>query len=343
MAKKIAINGFGRIGRALFKATINLGEIEFVAVNDLGDIDNLAYLLKYDSVYGAYDKEVSVESDGDKKYLKVDGKKILFLQESDPSKLPWGDLDVDVVVEATGVFTSYEKSQVHLDAGAKRVVLTAPSKDEDNEIGKTILLGVNEEDFNTCKISSNGSCTTNSASPVMQVLIENLGVKKSFLTTTHGYTATQSLIDGPTKSKDYRRGRAAALNIIPSTTGAAIAVARGVKELVNKFDGMSVRVPVIDGSISTIVSIVGKETTVEEVNDLFKKASQDPKWSNLLAVTEDPIVSSDILGRPYGAIVDLSWTKVIDGDMVVVTSWYDNEAGYTATLVGHLLKAAESV
>lgn len=343
MAKRIAINGFGRIGRALFKAAIDVGELEFVAVNDLGDIDNLAYLLKHDSVYGLYDKEVSVEQEDGKKYLKVDGKKVLFLQESEPSRLPWKDLDIDIVVEATGVFTSYEKSQVHLDAGAKRVVLTAPSKDEDNDTGKTVLLGVNEHDLAACLISSNGSCTTNSASPVMKILVDTLGVKKSFLTSTHGYTATQTLIDGPTKKKDYRRGRAAAWNIIPSTTGAATAVAKGVKQLKDRFDGMAIRVPVLDGSISIITAIVEKETNIEEVNNIFKKAAKESKWKNIMTTTEDPIVSSDIIGQKYGAIIDLSWTKVIQGDMVVVASWYDNEAGYTETLLGHLVRAAKEV
>ena len=343
MAKKIAINGFGRIGRAVLKGSIDLSELEYVAINDLGDIENLAYLLKYDSVYGRYDKDVSVEEKDGNKYLKVNGKEILFLQEKDPSKLPWKDLEVDIVVEATGVFASYEKSQVHLDAGAKRVVLTAPSKDEDNEVGKTVLLGVSEEKMNSCRISSNGSCTTNSASPVMQIMVEALGVKKAFLAATHGYTATQNLIDGPTKSKEYRRGRAAAWNIVPSSTGAAIAVTRGVEELKGKFDGIAIRVPVVDGSVSSMVCITEKPTTVEEVNEIFKKAAQDDRWKGILSITEDPLVSSDILGQKFGAIVDLGMTRVVDGDMVHILSWYDNEAGYTETLINHIVKAAATL
>jgi glyceraldehyde 3-phosphate dehydrogenase len=343
MAKKIAINGFGRIGRAVLKGSIDMGELEYVAINDLGDIENLAYLLRYDSVYGRYDKEVSIKEENGRKYLVVNGKQILFLQEKDPSKLPWGDLDVDIVIEATGVFASYEKSQVHLDAGAKRVVITAPSKDEDNEIGKTVLLGVNEDKFNSCTISSNGSCTTNSASPVIQILVEALGVKKAFLAATHGYTATQTLIDGPSKGKDYRRGRAAAWNIVPSSTGAAVAVARGVTEIQGRFDGIAIRVPVVDGSVSSIVCMSERPTTVEEINEIFKKAAQDERWKDILSVTEDPIVSSDIIGQKFGAIIDLSMTKVIDGDMVCVLSWYDNEEGYTQTLIGHILKVAKTL
>jgi len=340
MAKKIAINGFGRIGRAVLKGSIDLNELEYVAINDLGDIDNLAYLLKYDSVYGRYDKDVSVEEKDGKKYLKVNGKEILFFQEKDPSKLPWEDLEVDIVIEATGVFDSYEKSQVHLDAGAKRVVLTAPSKDKDSDIGQTILLGVNEEKLSTCKISSNGSCTTNATSPIVQIMVETLGIKKAFLVSTHGYTATQNLTDGPSRSKDFRRGRAAAWNIVPSSTGAATAVTKGVQQIKDKFDGIATRVPVLDGSVASIICITEKSTTVEEVNEIFRKASQDERWNNILSTTEDPLVSSDIIGQKYGAIVDLLMTRVVDGDMVHILSWYDNEEGYTQTLIGHILKAA---
>ena len=225
---KIAINGFGRIGRAFFKLALTRKELEIVAINDLGDLDNLAYLLQYDSAYGRYDKEVRVENGK----LKVDGKEILFLSEKNATLLPWGKLGVDIVVEATGIFDSYEKSEVHKKAGAKRVVITAPARDDDGPDAKTVLMGVNEDELKTCTISSNGSCTTNSVSPVMQILAEKIGVKKAFLSTTHGYTATQSLIDGPIRGNDWRRGRSAAANISPSWTGAAIATTRAVKSLV---------------------------------------------------------------------------------------------------------------
>ncbi len=334
---KIAINGFGRIGRAFFKLAITKPELEIVAINDLGDLENLSYLLKYDSVYGKFDKEVKVK-DGK---LKIDGKDFVFLQEKDTTKLPWKELGVDIVVEATGVFESYEKAKFHIDQGAKRVVLTAPAKDEDGELGKTVLLGANDEALKTCTISSNGSCTTNSAHPVMQILSETLGVKKSFLVSTHGYTATQNLVDGPTKSKDMRRGRAAAVNIVPSFTGATIAVERAVDAVKGKFGGAAFRVPTITGSISAITSLVDRPTTVEEVNEIFKKAEKDKKWQGIMRTTDEQIVSTDIVGEPYGAIIDLSMTSVVDDDLVIVFAWYDNEAGYTNTLVEHVLKVAE--
>ena len=334
---KIAINGFGRIGRAFFKLAITKPELEIVAINDLGDLENLSYLLKYDSVYGKFDKEVKVK-DGK---LKIDGKDFVFLQEKDTTKLPWKELGVDIVVEATGVFESYEKAKFHIDQGAKRVVLTAPAKDEDGELGKTVLLGANDEALKTCTISSNGSCTTNSAHPVMQILSETLGVKNSFLVSTHGYTATQNLVDGPTKSKDMRRGRAAAVNIVPSFTGATIAVERAVDAVKGKFGGAAFRVPTITGSISAITSLVDRPTTVEEVNEIFKKAEKDKKWQGIMRTTDEQIVSTDIVGEPYGAIIDLSMTSVVDDDLVIVFAWYDNEAGYTNTLVEHVLKVAE--
>ncbi len=334
---KIAINGFGRIGRAFFKLAITKPELEIVAINDLGDLGDLAYLLRHDSVYGNYDKEVEAK-DG---MLVVDGKLYKFLQEKDATKLPWADLAVDIVVESTGVFESYEKASVHKQAGAKHVVITAPAKDEDSADAKTVLMGVNEEDLKTCSISSNGSCTTNSASPVMQILSEKLGVKKAFLNTTHGYTATQSLVDGPTKGADYRRGRAGAVNITPSTTGAAIAVARAVKSLAGKFDGVALRVPVATGSISAITFVSERPTTVEEINSILKTAEAEPRWQGIFKTTTDQLVSSDIIGEAHAAVVDLSLTKVVDGDLCCVYSWYDNEFGYTNSLVDHVLKVAQ--
>lgn len=337
--KNIAINGFGRIGRAFFKLASSKPELNIVAINDLGDLADLAYLLQHDSVYGNYDKEVSVQ-DGK---LVADGKSYLFLQEKDATKLPWASLGVDIVVESTGVFESYEKAAVHKQAGAKHVVITAPAKDEDSADAKTVLMGVNEDDLKTCSISSNGSCTTNSASPVMQILSEKLGIKKAFLNTTHGYTATQSLVDGPTKGTDFRRGRAGAVNITPSTTGAAIAVARAVKSLAGKFDGVALRVPVASGSISAITFVSEKPTTVEEINSILKSAEAEPRWQGIFKTTTDQLVSSDIIGEAHAAVADLNLTKVVDGDLCCVYSWYDNEFGYTNSLVDHVLKVVANL
>lgn len=334
---KIAINGFGRIGRAFFKLALTKPELEIVAINDLGDLENLAYLLKYDSVYGRFDKYVLVK-DGK---LVVDGKEYLFLQQKDATQLPWGQLGVDIAVEATGVFESYEKASVHKQAGAKRVVLTAPAKDADGPDFKTVLMGVNDDDLKMCSISSNGSCTTNSVSPVLQILSEKLGVKKAYLNTTHGYTATQNLVDGPVKGRDFRRGRAGGVNIVPSYTGAAIAVGRAVKAVENKFDGVSMRVPVITGSLSAITFVSARPTTTEEINKILRDAASEPRWGGIFKVTDEPVVSSDIVGDPYAAIVDLSLTRVVDGDLCGVYSWYDNEFGYTNTLVRHVLKVAD--
>lgn len=333
---KIAINGFGRIGRLFFRQAFASPDLEIVAINDLGDLANLAYLLKYDSVYGRWDR--SVEAVGGE--LVVDGKKIKVLQEKDPAALPWKDLGVDVAVEATGFFESYEKSKAHLTAGAKRVVITAPAKDADGADGMTVLMGVNEGDMQTCPITSNGSCTTNSAAPVMQVLSEDPGIVKAVLNTVHAMTATQSLTDSPAKGSDFRKARAAPYNMVPSTTGAAIAVTRVVKDLKDRFDGIAIRVPVISGSIADITFVAKRKVTAEEINDILRKAAAEPRWQGILKVTGDQLVSSDILGEPYGAIVDPAFTRVVDGDLVKVLSWYDNEAGYVSTLVKHVLKAA---
>ncbi len=333
---KIAINGFGRIGRAFFKLALTRPELEIVAINDLGNVDALAYLLKYDSVYGRYGKDVSVKDDK----LVVNGKEFLFLSEKDATQLPWGQLGVDIVVESTGVFESFEKASVHQKAGAKRVVLTAPAKDEDSPDARTVLMGVNEEVLKTCSISSNGSCTTNSASPVMQILVEKLGIKKAFLNTVHGYTATQALIDGGAKDHDMRRMRSAGVNIVPSTTGAVIAVARAIDSLKGKFDGMAMRVPVVTGSLSAMTFVSERPTTAEEINLILKEAESDPRWQGIYKTISDPIVSADIIGEAHAAIADLSLTKVVDGDLCAVYSWYDNEFGYTNSLVDHVLKVA---
>jgi glyceraldehyde 3-phosphate dehydrogenase len=337
---RIAINGFGRIGRLFFKAAFEQPGIEIVALNDLGDVENLAYLLKYDTVYGRFEKDIKADLPNGK--LIVDGKEINFLQIKDPTQLPWKDLNVDIVVESTGLFDEYEKAKVHLAAGAKRVVITAPAKDEDGAAGQTVLVGVNEDNFKLCPITSNGSCTTNSASPVIQILSENPGIVKASLSTVHAYTATQALVDGPIRGgHDYRKGRAAAMNTVPETTGAAISVARAIPELKGKFDGLSFRVPNIVGSISDITFIAKRPTTVEEISKILEDAAASPRWQGILKVTRDQLVSSDIIGEPYGAIVPLDLIKVIDGDMVKVLSWYDNEAGYVSTLIKHVQKVAE--
>jgi glyceraldehyde 3-phosphate dehydrogenase len=332
---KIAINGFGRIGRLFFRQAFGMPDIEIVAINDLGDVENLSYLLKYDTVYRRYNREVKADPRNGK--LIVDGKEIAFLQVRDPAQLPWKDLGVDVVVESTGLFDGYDKSKIHLQAGAKRVVITAPAKDDDGPDGQTVLMGVNEDKMKLCAITSNGSCTTNSASPVMQVLSENPGIVKATLSTVHAYTATQSIVDGPIRGgHDFRKGRAAAQNTVPETTGAAISVARAIPELKDKFDGVSFRVPNITGSISDITFLAKRKTSVEEINQILTDAAASPRWQGILKVTRDQLVSSDIIGEPYGAIVSLDLTKVIDGDLVKVLSWYDNEAGYVSTLIKHV-------
>ncbi len=337
---RIAINGFGRIGRLFFRSAFGAPDFEIVAVNDLGDLENFVYLLKYDTVYGRYAKNVGAKNGN----LVVDGSEIKFLQIKDPAQLPWKDLKVDIAVESTGLFESYEKAKAHLDAGAKRVVLTAPAKDDDGALGRTVLMGANDDDLKTCAITSNGSCTTNSVSPVIEILSENPGILKATLSTIHAYTATQNLVDGPVRGgKDYRRGRAAAQNITPSTTGAAIAVTRVTPSLKGKFDGVALRVPTATGSVSDITFLAKRKTSAEEINDILCKAAASPRWQGILKVSEDQLVSSDIVGEPYGAIVDLGFTKVIDGDLVKVLSWYDNEAGYVATLIKHVQEVAKLI
>lgn len=328
---RIAINGFGRIGRSFLRAVHGMPDFEIVAVNDLTDTKTLAYLLTYDSVYGRYEKPVKA-AEG---HITVGGKDIRVLAEKDPAQLPWKDLAIDVVIESTGFFTSAEKAKAHLNAGAKRVVITAPATGSASDGVTTALIGVNDDRFaSALPITCNASCTTNSVAPVVAIIKEAFGVVRGSMATVHAYTATQKLVDGP--DKDLRRGRAAAVNIIPSTTGAAEAVIQAIPELEGKFNAVAIRVPTVTGSLSISTLEVGKNTTVEEVNEVFRKAAADPRWSKSVAVTEDQIVSSDIIGEPYGAVVDLTLTKVIDGNLIEVFSWYDNEAGYTATLVEHV-------
>ncbi|MBI4136056.1 MAG: aldehyde dehydrogenase [Candidatus Vogelbacteria bacterium] len=335
---RVAINGLGRIGRAFLKLAVKRSEIQLVAVNDLGDVNNLAYLLKYDSAYGQ--SGLAIEIRGDR--LVIGGQEIIFLQEKEPAKLPWHDLAIDVAVESTGRFESYEAAKAHIDAGARKVVVSAPIKGEPvpGIPGATVLMGINEDKLATCQITSNASCTTNSASPVIQILHEGVGIEKAILNTVHGYTATQKLVDSP-QANDFRRGRAAAANIVPSTTGAAIAVTQAIPALQDKFDGLAVRVPVLAGSIADITFIARRGTTVEEVNRILKKAAGESRWQNIFSVTEEPLVSADIVGSPYASIADLALTKVVGGNLVKVMAWYDNEMGYTHTLVEHVIKTGQ--
>ena len=327
---KVAINGFGRIGRCFLKKAIEEPELEIVAINDLGKLEDMVYLLKYDSVYRRWNKSVEIKNRG----LVIEEKEIKFLQERDPKKLPWKELEIDVAVESTGIFTAFEDAAMHLEAGAKRVVISAPGKKKDpsSEIeGKNILLGVNEKNLEKYQITATTSCTTNATSPVFCILKETIGIKKAFLTTIHAYTSTQSLIDSPHK-KDKRRGRAAAQNIIPTSTGAAKCISE-VFETKEIFDAIAIRVPVVCGSLAQLILVLEKETTKEEILEILEKESQSHRWQGLLKIEKDPIVSSDILGNPFPSIVDANSIKVIDKNLVQILIWYDNESGYTSTLV----------
>jgi len=316
---KIAINGFGRIGRVFYKQAVSNSDFEIVAINDLADKENLLYLLRHDSVYGKFE-------------LPEDFGNIKFFQEKDPAKLPWGDLNVDVVVESTGFFDSYDKAKVHLDAGAKRVVVSAPVKDE-----KTLTFTPNicAGDISKFKITSNASCTTNAVTPLISILSKNPGIKKAVLNTVHAYTATQGIVDKP-DAKDWRRGRAATIDISPSSTGAAISAAKAIPEMEDLFDGVAVRVPVPVGSLIDLTFISKRKTSLEEINEILTTESRKPEWQGIIKVSDEQLVSTDIIGEPYGSIVDLSFTKVIDGDLVKIFSWYDNEWGYAAMLIKHI-------
>lgn len=332
----VAINGFGRIGRFFFRRALHTPGITVVAINDLGNIDNLAYLLKYDSVYGTLPEDVRVE-DG---FLIAGNVRAKVLSEKDPALLPWSELSVDVVVESTGVFDTYEKASAHVKAGARRVVITAPVKEGvGTETGATVLMGLNDTSLKDIVVSSNASCTTNAASPLIAILDESIGIEKAILNTVHGYTATQSIVDSPVKGSDMRRGRAAAVNIVPSSTGAAVAVTQAYPSLLGKFDGVAMRVPVPSGSMVDVTFVAKRNTFAEEINDLLEKASGDERWKGIFSVTREQLVSTDILGLPYASIADLSLTRVVDGNLVKVLAWYDNEAGYTETLLRHVIQA----
>lgn len=324
MTTKIAINGFGRIGRAALKIAMEKKDIEIVAINDLTDTKTLAYLLKYDTNYGRYEKEVSYDSSS----LIIGGKIIPVFAEKDPAKLAWRELSVDVVMECTGFFTTTEKAKAHLTAGAKKVVVSAPTESVDMD---TILFGVNEEKLSNQSIISNGSCTTNCITPIAAVVEENFGIEKAMMTTAHALTATQSLTDSP--CKDLRRGRAAGYNIVPTSTGAAKASIQALPSLAGKFDGLSIRIPISVVSMADFCIVTKKDVTKEEINSVFKQVTQNPLYKGIIAVTEEPAVSSDFIGDPHSAIVDLELTNVVAGNLIKIVAWYDNEWGYSNRLV----------
>lgn len=325
MKTRVAINGFGRIGRIAFRVAFDRKDIEIVGLNDLTDTKTLSHLLKHDSSYGAYDKEVTF----DEKHINVDGQKIEVFAEKDPNLLPWKNLDVDVVIESTGRFTDFEGASSHIKAGAKKVVISGPSKSPEVN---TIVLGANEDELkNAGNIISNASCTTNSAAAVMDIMNRAFGVEKAMLTTVHSYTASQVIQDAP--AKDLREGRAAAQNIVPTTTGAAIAVALTVPEVKGKFDGISIRVPTPVVSLSDITFVLEKDVTIEQINDTFKKAVKEPYYQGILDVSDEPLVSHDYIGNSHSGIVDLLLTNVVAGNMAKVVVWYDNEWGYSNRLV----------
>jgi glyceraldehyde 3-phosphate dehydrogenase len=334
---KVAVNGFGRIGRSAFKVALDnhKDEVEVVGLNDLTDAKTLAHLLKYDTAYGVYPHEIS-SSGSD---IIVDGTKFPVFSEKEPAKLPWRDLGVDVVIESTGFFTNKEGSMGHIKAGAKRVVISAPVKGGDVS---TYLIGVNaEEDKGQEQIINNASCTTCNIAPVAAIMHAKFGVAKAMMTTIHSYTADQNLQDGP--HKDLRRARAAAANIVPTSTGAAIATTEAIPELKGLFDGKAIRVPTLVGSISDFTFLLKKKTSVDEVNKAIKEATGNPLYKDIIAVTEEPLVSSDIVGRTESSIVDLSLTQIVDGDLVKVFAWYDNEMGYSHRLVEQVIRAGKQI
>jgi glyceraldehyde 3-phosphate dehydrogenase len=323
MANNIAINGMGRIGRAALKIILENPDLNLAAMNDLLPADNLAYLLRYDTVYGRYEKNVTPSKDG----LSIDGRSIPLFHEKDPAALPWGKLGVDVVLECTGVFTKGQDLKKHLQAGAKHAILSAPAKDEET---LTVVHGVNDPS-ESVEILSCASCTTNCIAPVMEIIHRRVGVKKALMTTIHAYTSSQNIVDGP--SKKWRRGRAGAANFVPTSTGAAKATAKALPDLKGRFDGVTVRGPVPVGSIADIVLVSARETNVEEINGIFREEAKSQRYEGILGVAEDPIVSSDIIRDSRASIVDLDMTQVIGGDLVKIMSWYDNEWGYSSQMV----------
>jgi len=327
--KRIAINGFGRIGRAALKVISETAGLEIAVINDLMSIENAAYLLKYDSVYGIYDKDVAAAGN----VLKVDNKEILYLSEKDPLKLPWKDHSIDIVIESSGVFTKKEDAEKHIHAGAKTVIISAPTKSKDTP---TVVHGVNSKIGRTA-IFSCASCTTNNIAPIMEILDRRIGIKKGILNTVHAYTASQALVDAPSKEK-LRMGRAAAVNIVPASTGAAVATTKTLPQLEGRFDGVAIRTPVAAGSLSDITFLAGRNTSVEEINSILKEESESERYKQVLMVSDEPLVSSDIVRNPYASIVDMEMTRVVDGDLVKVMAWYDNEWGFTNQMIRQVLE-----
>jgi len=330
---KVAINGFGRIGRAAFKILRETPELDLVAINDIAPVENLAYLLNYDTVYGKYEDRVEVENGN----LVVGGEEYEFLSVKDPTQLPWGEMEVDIVFECTGIFRTGEDLKKHLDAGAKFAVLSAPPKSEDVP---TVVHGVNVPSGET-RVVSCASCTTNSITPVVEVMDRKFGVQKAMLTTIHAYTSSQAIVDAP--SKKIRRGRAGAANFVPTSTGAAIATTKALPELEGKFDGVAVRGPIPVGSVSDLTFVLEQDTTVEEVNQVFREEAESDKYKGILGATDDPIVSSDIVGDPHASLVDLGMTTVVAGNLVKIMAWYDNEWGFTNQMIREGLRIAETL
>ncbi len=326
--KRVAINGMGRIGRTAFKLLVDHPQLELVAVNDIAPVDSIAYLIQYDSVHGTFEKKVNAV---DSK-LEVEGKSIAFYNEPDPSKLPWGDLEIDYVIESTGLFTNQEDAEKHIKAGAKTVVLSGPTKSPDVP---TVVHGVNTDDG--VNIFSCASCTTNNISPVIEILGRRLGIKKAIMTTVHADTISNSTVDRPNK-KDPRMGRSGLNNLIPTTTGAAIATTKALPQYQGKFDGLSIRVPVAIGSLSDITLVLDRDTSEKEINAILTEEANTERYREVFAVTNDPIVSSDIIKSPYASIADLGMTKVVDGDLVKVLAWYDNEWGFTNQMIRQILE-----
>jgi len=324
MKHKVAINGLGRIGRAALKIIREDPGLELTAVNDLVPLENLVYLLRYDSVYGRYEREVRPEGG----HLTVGGEKVTFLQEKDPAQLPWKEMEVDLVFECTGVFTEKEDMAKHIQAGAGRVILSAPSKSKEVV---TVVHGVSQGEETPAEIVSCASCTTNCIAPVVEVMGRRLGIRKAIMTTVHAYTSSQQIVDGP--SKKLRRGRAGAINFVPTSTGAAKATTKVLPAYKGKFDGVAIRAPIAVGSIADMVFLTEKAASAEEINRIFREESQSERYRSILGVTSEPLVSTDIIKDTRASIVDLSMTQVVDGDLVKIMSWYDNEWGYSCQMI----------
>jgi len=325
---RIGINGLGRIGRASLKIILDTPGLEMVAVNDLMHIDNAAYLLQYDSIYGIYQNKVTVQD----QFLVINGKKIKFVSEKDPSKLPWKDLNIDTVIESTGFFTNREDAEKHIHAGATTVVISGPTKSKD---APTVVHGVNTDDGKTA-IFSCASCTTNNIAPIIEILGRRIGIKKAILNTTHAFTASQTLVDAPSK-REPRMGRSAAINLAPASTGAAIAVTKALPQFEGKFDGVAVRAAVPIGSISDVTFIAARNTSPEEINKILEEESKTDRYKFVLTVSNEPLVSSDIIKNPFATIVDLEMTRVVDGDLVKVMAWYDNEWGFSNQMIRQII------